>query len=152
MTARMGNPAVVVPGAMDALQAAHKAVSGTGISERTLELVSIRASQINGCGVCLDMHHKIAKKHGETDDRIHVLAGWRDTSYFSDAERAALAIAESVTRLADRTDAVPDAVYDEAAKHYDEAQLGALILHVGLINVWNRINIATHQLAGGAWA
>ncbi|MCX4696928.1 carboxymuconolactone decarboxylase family protein [Streptomyces sp. NBC_01408] len=152
MTARMGNPAVVVPGAMDALQAAHKAVVGTGISERTLELVSIRASQINGCGVCLDMHHKIAKHLGETDDRIHVLAGWRDTSYFSDAERAALAIAESVTRLADRTDAVPDAVYDEAAKHYDEAQLGALILHVGLINVWNRINIATHQLAGGAWA
>ncbi|OKK14673.1 alkylhydroperoxidase [Streptomyces sp. CB00455] len=152
MTARMGNPALVVPGAMAALIAVGKTVTATGISERTLELVHIRASQINGCGVCLDMHHKIAKKLGETDDRIHVIAGWRDTPYFSDAERAALALAEAVTRVADRSNAVPDDVYEEAARHYDEEQLAALLLSISMVNVWNRINLATHQQAGTPWA
>ncbi|MFG2986949.1 carboxymuconolactone decarboxylase family protein [Streptomyces sp. NPDC048258] len=152
MNARMGNPALVVPGAMAALIAVGKTVTDTGISERTLELVHIRASQINGCGVCLDMHHKIAKKHGETDDRIHVIAGWRDTPYFSDAERAALALAEAVTRVADRSNAVPDDVYEDAAKHYDEQQLAALLLSISMVNVWNRINLATHQQAGTPWA
>ncbi|MEV6954745.1 carboxymuconolactone decarboxylase family protein [Streptomyces sp. NPDC051183] len=151
MNARMGNPAMVVPGAMQALQAMGKAVTATGISERTLELAHIRASQINACGVCLDMHPKIAKKLGETDERLHAVAGWRDTPYFDDAERAALALAEAVTRVADTSNAVPDEVYDEAAKHYDEQQLAALILSISTVNVWNRINVATRQVAGAAW-
>ncbi|MEV8536636.1 carboxymuconolactone decarboxylase family protein [Streptomyces sp. NPDC051211] len=151
MTARMGNPASVVPGAMPALLAIGKAVAKTGISERTLELAHIRASQINACGVCLDMHPRIAKKLGETDERIHAVAGWRDTPYFTDAERAALALAEAVTRVADTSDPVPDAVYDEASKHYDEPQLAALILSIATVNVWNRLNVATRQMAGAAW-
>lgn len=151
MTARMGNPALLVPGAMPALLAIAKAVAKTGISERTLELAHIRASQINSCGVCLDMHPKIAKKLGETDERIHAVAGWRDTPYFTDAERAALALAEAVTRVADTSDPVPDAVYEEAARHYDEPQLAALILSIATVNVWNRINVATRQVAGSAW-
>ncbi|WP_308120601.1 carboxymuconolactone decarboxylase family protein [Streptomyces bambusae] len=106
--ARMANPAYAVPGAMDALLAIGKAVVATGVSERTLELAHIRASQINACGVCLDMHPKIAKQLGETDQRLHAIAGWRDTPYFTEAERAALALAEAVTRVADRSDAVPD--------------------------------------------
>ncbi|MER5934006.1 carboxymuconolactone decarboxylase family protein [Streptomyces sp. NPDC002054] len=152
MTARMGNPALLVPGAMPALLSIAKAVAKTGISERTLELAHIRASQINSCGVCLDMHPKIAKKLGETDERIHAVAGWRDTPYFTDAERAALALAEAVTRVADTSDPVPDAVYEEAARHYDEPQLAALILSIATVNVWNRINVATRQMAGTAWS
>ncbi|MET9887072.1 carboxymuconolactone decarboxylase family protein [Streptomyces sp. NPDC006430] len=152
MTARMGNPALVVPGAMASLTAMGKAVIATGISERTLELAHIRASQINACGVCLDMHPKIAKKLGETDERIHAIAGWRDTPYFTDAERAALALAEAVTRVADRSNPVPDEVYDEAARHYDEQQLAALILSISTVNVWNRINLATRQQAGTPWS
>ncbi|MBT2451708.1 carboxymuconolactone decarboxylase family protein [Streptomyces sp. ISL-43] len=151
MNARMGNPAAVVPGAMQALLGIGKAVIATGVSERTLELAHIRASQINACGVCLDMHPKIAKKLGETDERIHAIAGWRDTPYFDDAERAALALAEAVTRTADTSNAVPDEVYDEAAKHYDEQQLAALILSIATVNLWNRINLATRQIAGAAW-
>ncbi|MFE2288755.1 carboxymuconolactone decarboxylase family protein [Streptomyces sp. NPDC059443] len=151
MNARMGNPATVVPGAMQALLALGKAVTATGVSERTLELAHIRASQINACGVCLDMHPKIAKKLGETDERIHAIAGWRDTPYFDDAERAALALAEAVTRTADTSNAVPDEVYEEAAKHYDEQQLAALILSISTVNLWNRINLATRQIAGAAW-
>ncbi|MEU9181154.1 carboxymuconolactone decarboxylase family protein [Streptomyces sp. NPDC048550] len=152
MTARMGNPALVVPGAMAGLTAIGKAVVATGVSERTLELAHIRASQINACGVCLDMHPRIAKKLGETDERIHAIAGWRDTPYFTEAERAALALAEAVTRVADRSNAVPDEVYDEAAKHYDEQQLAALILSISTVNIWNRLNLATRQQAGTPWS
>ncbi|MER7760757.1 carboxymuconolactone decarboxylase family protein [Streptomyces sp. NPDC097619] len=152
MTARMGNPALVVPGAMPALAALGKAVTATGIPERTLELAHIRASQINACGVCLDVHPRIAKKLGETDERIHAIAGWRDTAYFSEAERAALALAEAVTRVADISNAVPDEVYEQAAKHYDEQQLAALILSIATVNLWNRVNLATRQQAGAPWS
>jgi len=145
----MNHPAFVVPDAMDALQALGKAVGNGGVPERTLELVHLRASQINGCSVCLDGHSRAAKKAGETDDRLFTLAAWREAPYFTDAERAALDLTEAVTRLSDRADPVPDQVYDEAARHFDEAQLATVILAIANINVWNRLNAATKQVAGG---
>lgn len=148
MQARMNHPAFVVPKAIDALQALGTAVGNGGVPERTLELVHLRASQINGCSVCLDGHSRAAKKAGETDERLFTLAAWREAPYFTDAERAALALTEAVTRLSDRADPVPDAVYNEAAQHFDEEELATLILAIANINVWNRLNAATKQVAG----
>src|SRR3984957_15580992 len=150
MEARMNHPAFVVPHAMDALQALGKAVGNGSVPERTLELVHLRASQINGCSVCLDGHARIAKKAGETDQRLFTLAAWREAPYFTDAERAALALTEAVTRLSDRPDAVPDAIWDEAARHYSEEELAVLLLSIATTNVFNRLNVPTRQVAG-AW-
>lgn len=149
--ARIDNPALTVPGAMEALGALAKAVQRGGIPARTNELMHLRASQINGCGVCAVHHPRIARKLGETDDRLFAVACWRDAPYFDPAERAALALTEAVTRMADTADPVPDGVWDEAARHYDEAQLAALVLSIGLINLWNRVNVATRQVAGEGW-
>ena len=151
MQPRMSHPAMTVPGAMDALQAVGKTVHDAGVPPLTLELIHIRASQINGCSVCLDGHARIAKQAGETDQRLLMVAAWRDTPYFTDAERAALALTEALTRLSDRADPVPDEIFDEAARHYDEPALAAMILAIANINVWNRLNVATGQVAG-AWA
>ena len=148
---RIANPAFAVPGAMDALTAMNKAISRAGVSQRTLELMHLRASQINGCGVCAVQHPKIARKLGETDDRIFAVAAWRDAPFFTDAERAALALTEAVTRLADSADPVPDSVWEEAARHYDEQELAALVLSIASVNVWNRLNVATRQVAGQEW-
>ena len=148
---RIANPAFAVPGAMDALAAMNKAISRVGVSERMLELMHLRASQINGCGVCAVQHPKIARKLGETDDRIFAVTAWRDAPFFTDAERAALALTEAVTRLADTADPVPDDVWDEAAAHYDEQELAALVLSIATVNVWNRLNVATRQVAGQEW-
>ncbi|TCK21148.1 carboxymuconolactone decarboxylase family protein [Pseudonocardia endophytica] len=150
MTARMQNPVLVVPGAMDALMALGKAERATGISEHVLELVHLRASQINGCGVCLHMHAAALRKSGTAEEKIDTVAGWRDAPFFSDDERAALELAECMTRLADRGDPVPDAVFSEVASQFDERQLGALILSIAQVNLWNRLNATTHQVAG-AW-
>lgn len=147
LQSRMPLPAFAVPGAMDALMA----IGGAGLPAATRELVQIRASQINGCGVCCVQHPRIARKRGESDERIWALAGWRDAPYFDAAERAALALAEAVTRLADRSEAVPDDVWNDAASHYDEAQLAALVLAIASVNLWNRINVATRQVAGAEW-
>jgi AhpD family alkylhydroperoxidase len=147
MTARMTNPAFAVEGAMDALNGVAKAVSRARVPiER--ELLHLRASQINGCSVCVDMHAKAARQAGESEERVFAVGAWRDTPYFSDAERAALALTEAVTRLADRPDPVPAEIWDAAAEHFDEAQLGALVLDIALINVWNRLNVATRQIVG----
>ena len=151
MHARIPNPAITVPGAMDALLALSKSATKAGIPHRTLELVHLRASQINGCAVCVDMHSKDLQRTGEADERIFAVAAWREAPYYTDAERAALALAEYVTRLADRSDPVPDEVWAEAATHYDEAALAALVIDIAAINAWNRINAATRQVAG-AWA
>jgi alkylhydroperoxidase family enzyme len=94
------------------------------------------------------MHPRIARKAGETDERLFGLAAWRDTPYFTDAERAALALTEAVTRLSDRADPVPDEIWNEAARHYAEPALAALILAIAHINVWNRLNAATRQVVG----
>jgi AhpD family alkylhydroperoxidase len=148
LQARMSNPAFVVPEAMPALQALSTAVHKSGIPATTLELVHLRASQINGCGVCLDGHAQMARKLGETDQRLFTVAAWRDAPYFTDAERAALALTEVITRISDQSDPVPDEVWNDAAKHYDEPELGALVLAIASINVWNRLNVATRQVAG----
>ena len=148
MQARMNHPVNVLPDAMKALQALGASTRQSGISERMLELLYLRASQINGCGACVDGHPRIARKLGETDERLFAVAAWRESPYFTDAERAALALTEAVTRLSDRADAVPDEVWDEAARHYDEKALAALVIAIANINVWNRLNAATRQVAG----
>jgi AhpD family alkylhydroperoxidase len=151
MQARMKNPALVLPEAMQALFALNKATEKSGVPAATLKMVHLRASQINGCSVCVDMHAQELKQAGETDRRIFAVAAWRDTPFFTEAERAALALTESVTRLADRPDPVPDDVWNEAARHYDEKALSAILLQIGLINVWNRLNASVRQIAGASW-
>ena len=148
MQARMTNPVFLVPEAMQALQAFAGAGQGGGLTARLIELVNLRASQINGCSVCVQMHAAALKQGGETDERLYAVPAWRETPYFTPAERAALALAEAGTRLADRPDAVSDEVWDEAARHYDEAGLAALVLAIAGINVWNRLNAMTRQVAG----
>ncbi len=150
MQARMTNPAFVVPDAMQALQTLGKAVHDAGLPSKTIELVHLRASQINGCAVCAVQHPRIARKLGETDKRLFSVATWRDAPYFTDAERAALALTEAATRLSDRPDPVPDEIWDEAARHYDEPALATLVLSIAMINVWNRLNVSIRQVAG-AW-
>jgi AhpD family alkylhydroperoxidase len=149
--ARMTHPAFVLPGAMDALQALHKSIQRSGVPDRTLELINLRASQINGCGVCVVQHPRIARKLGETDERIFAVAAWRDAPYFTEAERAALALTEAATRLSDRAEPVPDAIWEEAARHYDETELAGLVMAIATINVWNRLNVTTRQVAGAEW-
>ena len=150
MQARMTHPVMILPEAMEALHALNAATEKGGISPRTRELVHLRASQINGCSVCVEMHARDLKKQGETDERLFAVGAWRDAPYFSEAERAALALTEAVTRLGHREDPVPDAVWEEAVRHYDEQSLAALLLTIAQINVWNRLNVATRQVAG-AW-
>ena len=146
--ARMNNPAMVVPDALQALLALGKATKKAGVPSRTVYLVHLRASQINGCSFCVEMHSRELKEAGETDERIFAVAAWREAPYFTDAERAALALAEAATRLSDRADPVPDETWDEAARHYDEPALAALIIDIVLINAWNRLNVTVRQPAG----
>ncbi len=148
MHARIDNPVQIVPGAMGALQKLSHAANRAGLPETTLKLVELRASQINGCSVCVDMHSRELKALGESDERILTLAAWRETPYFSDAERAALALTEAATRLADRAEAISDEVWDEAAHHYDKLELAGLVIAIAAINAWNRINASTRQITG----
>ena len=149
MQARMKNPAMVL-GAMQPVQALFKAIYGGGVDPATLELVHLRVSQINGCSACVDSGAKAARKAGETEERLATVVAWRESPYFSDAERAALALAEAATRLADRPDPVPDESWDDVADHYDEKQLAAIILMIAVTNLFNRLNATTRQVAG-AW-
>ncbi len=151
MQARMSNPASVLPGAMDAILNVFKATKKGGVAEATLELVHLRVSQINGCSPCVDSGARQAKKAGETDERLFAVAAWRETPYFTGAERAALALAEAATRLADRSEPVPDEIWNEAAAHYDEPGLAALTLMIAVTNLFNRLNATTKQVAGQAW-
>jgi len=148
MHPRIENPAVTVPGALAALQKLGAAVRRTGVPATTLYLIEARASQINGCSVCLDMHSRELKAAGEPDERIFMVGAWRETPYFSDAERAALALTEAATRLADSPDPISDEVWEQAASHYDETQLAGLVLAIATINAFNRINATTRQIAG----
>jgi AhpD family alkylhydroperoxidase len=151
MQARMSNPAIIVPGALKALQALAKSADQGGLPPRTRDLIQLRASQINGCSVCALAHSRDMKKAGETDERLFAVAAWREAPYFTDAERAALALTECVTRLSDRAEPVPDEIWNEATRHYDEQTLGALIIAIVSINAWNRINASTRQVAGQEW-
>ena len=137
------------------LNAAARVALDAGVPLTTLELVELRASQINGCAVCVDMHSKDAAHHGETPVRINLVATWREATVYTDAERAALALTEAGTRIADAAGGVPDDVWLNATKHYDENQLAALVGAIAAINTWNRLNVMTAQPAGdyvpGQW-
>lgn len=148
MQPRIDHPAQTIPGAMQALLRVEKAGQQAGVPATTRQLAQVRAGQINGCSGCVDIHSRELKAAGEPDERIFTIAAWRETPYFTDAERAALALTEAMTRLADRPDPVPDEVWNEAARHYDEAQLAALVLSIASINTWNRLNVATRQTTG----
>jgi AhpD family alkylhydroperoxidase len=151
MQSRMTNPALVFPDALKALQALAMSSAQSNLPKSTLALVEMRASQINGCSVCVDLHARQALHAGETMERLVAVGAWRDAPYFTDAERAALALTEAVTRLSDRADPVPDEIWNEATHHYDEKALAGLLLAIGAINFWNRLNVATRQVAG-EWA
>ncbi|MFD7445061.1 carboxymuconolactone decarboxylase family protein [Streptomyces sp. NPDC059909] len=127
---------------------AGKVVSDSTLPAATQELVKIRASQINGCGFCTDMHTKDAAHAGETSTRLNLVAAWREATVFSDAERAALELTEQGTRIADAAGGVTDEAWANAAKHYDEEQLAALVSLIALINTFNRVNVVVQQPAG----
>jgi alkylhydroperoxidase family enzyme len=146
MQARIKNPAAIVPDALQPLVKLGQIVTSGPIPSKTLELVHLRVSQINGCACCIEMH--IAKGQDDTPLRLGMVAVWRDAPFFTPAERAALALAESVTKIADVDDRVPDDVWAEAARHYDEAALATLVLHIGMVNLYNRVNVATRQVPG----
>lgn len=151
-TARMKNPALVLPDAMEGVQAVYKAMYQGGVPPQLLELVHLRASQINGCSACVFAGVQGAKKHGETDERLHAVAAWREAPFFTDEERAALELTEAATRIADRSGkAVPDGIWDAAADHFNEEQLSAIILMIALTNFFNRINTTIEEPAGTSW-
>jgi AhpD family alkylhydroperoxidase len=147
MQARLKNPAMLVPDALKVLQSLSALTQNSGLPKGTLGLIHLRASQINGCAVCLDLHRR-HQRGDETDERLFTVSAWREAPFFTDAERAALALTESITRLSDREDPVPDAVWNEAARHYDERGLASLVLAIATTNVFNRLNVATRQIAG----
>ena len=151
MQARMKNPVMVLPEAMPHILAMNSAIENSGLSKTTRELVHLRVSQINGCAVCLDMHARELQRGGESNERLFSVAAWREAPYFTDAERAALALAEAATRLADRPESVSDEIWNEAARHFNERELAALVLSIAVINLWNRVNATTRQIAG-EWA
>lgn len=148
MQARMKNPAMVHPDAMSALGALAQVMEKGPLPDTTRDLVHLRVSQINGCGVCVDLHAHGLRKTKEPLERLLAIGAWRDVPYFTPPERAALALAESITRIADTSDPVPDGIWDEASKHYDEAGLAQLVLLASLANFWNRLNVPTRQVAG----
>ncbi|MFF8426235.1 carboxymuconolactone decarboxylase family protein [Streptomyces sp. NPDC016566] len=130
------------------INSAGRAISDSTLPAATQELVKIRASQINGCGFCTDMHTKDAAHAGETAQRLHLVAAWREAKVFTDAERAALELVEQGTRIADAAGGVTDEAWADAAKHYDEDQLAALVSLIALINAYNRLNVVVQQPAG----
>ena len=150
MEARMTNPATILE-AGPAIQALCKSVYNGGAPQAVLELVHLRASQINGCSPCVDGGVQGMRKLGESEERIGLVAAWREAPYYTDEERAALAFAEAATRMADKPDAVPDEVWDAAARFFDEKQLAAIVLMVAVTNLFNRLNGPTRQVAGAAW-
>jgi AhpD family alkylhydroperoxidase len=152
MEARMKNPAMVLPDALAGIQTLSKAIRGGGVPDATLELVHMRASQINGCAACVNLGVRSARRNGESDDRLLQLAAWREASSFSDAERAALELTEAATRLADRPGAVTDEIWDAAADHFDEQGLSAIILMIAMTNFFNRINTTVREPAEVTWA
>lgn len=144
---RIKNPAFLLPGAMQGIQTLLAAVREGGVPAGTLKLCHQRASQINGCHLCIAFGRQQAKSAGETDERLEAVGNWQASQLFTDAERAALALSECVTRLADSQDPVPDAIWKQATRHYDERALAALVLLIAMTNAFNRINVSTRQVA-----
>jgi AhpD family alkylhydroperoxidase len=137
------------------INSAGAVVTASTLPRATQELVKIRASQINGCAGCTDMHTKDALHAGESSVRLNLVAAWRDATVFTEAERAALELTEQGTRIADASGGVTDAAWANAAKHYDDDQLAALVSLIALINTYNRMNVITRQPGGdyqpGQW-
>jgi AhpD family alkylhydroperoxidase len=147
MQQRMPNLSKIIPGSLEGFQALLKAIQQSGLLQTVLDLVHLRTSQINGCSFCVDYSARDMKKTGETDERLFAVAAWREAPYFTNAERAALALAEAVTRL-DPADPVPDKIWEEASRHYDEKRLGAVVYMIALTNLTNRVNVTIRQAAG----
>ncbi|HEX4213031.1 MAG TPA: carboxymuconolactone decarboxylase family protein [Candidatus Dormibacteraeota bacterium] len=148
--ARITHPVMLFPESMEGLRKVSMSARGV-LPDEIAALVELRASQINGCSVCVEMHSRDLRKSGADDDRIFAVAAWRDSPHFTPAERAALALTEAGTRLSDRSTPVPDEIWEEAARHFDERQLAALTLEIAGINAWNRLNVITAQPAGQRW-
>jgi AhpD family alkylhydroperoxidase len=148
MQPRMKSPALVLAGARDAILNLTKTAERAGVPRVTLELVNVRVGQINGCSVCVDMHCRALRKLGETDARLFALAVWREAPYYTDAERAALALAEAATRLSDHPHAVSDEIWNEASRHFSEDELASLVMTIAVANLWNRLNCTTQQVTG----
>jgi AhpD family alkylhydroperoxidase len=146
----MTNPVLILPEAMQAMFALNKSIEGK-LPLKLRKLVELRASQINGCSVCVDMHAKELQKDGVSLEHIFAVTAWRETPYFTDAERAALELAECLTRIADRPDPVPDAVWEKVAAHYSQPEIAALLVDIAQINSWNRFNVAVRQMVGEKW-
>ena len=143
----IGNPTAAA--LMKPMISIHRALTATSLPDSVQQLVALRASQINGCGVCVDMHTKEALHAGDTTTRLTMVAAWREATVFTEAERAALELTEQGTRVADAAGGVSDEVWRNAAKHYDEEQLTALVFLIAMINTANRLNVITRQPAGG---
>ncbi|MEE1760484.1 MULTISPECIES: carboxymuconolactone decarboxylase family protein [unclassified Streptomyces] len=152
MQARMKNPATVLPEALPAIQGLIKAAHQGGVPQEIMEFTHLRASQINSCSACVHVSLASGRKAGISDERLWGVAAWREAPYYSDAERAALALAEEMTRLGDRSgDAVPDELWDEVADHFDERQIASLVLWIATTNLFNRVNAAIKEPAGTTW-
>ncbi|MEV5571789.1 carboxymuconolactone decarboxylase family protein [Spirillospora sp. NPDC052269] len=150
MTLRIQNTAVS-PDFTKGVQHLFKDVYSGGVPNETLELVHLRVSQINGCSACVDAGVAGATKAGVDAGKLHGVAAWYENPAFDDAERAALTLAEAATRLSDRPGAVTDEIWDDAKKHFDERQLGSIVLMVALTNFFNRINTTFRTPAGTTW-
>ncbi|MFD5829739.1 carboxymuconolactone decarboxylase family protein [Lentzea sp. NPDC060358] len=137
---RITNPIMSVPGAMKAMLDLSAAAAATGLDKDLVELICLRVSIVNGCGACIDYHTKLLREAKVADERIWAIAGWRDVPYYSDAEKAAFALAEEMTHVQ-----VSDAVWDEAAQHWSERELAGLMLAICAINTWNRLNVGSRQ-------
>ncbi|GGQ27358.1 carboxymuconolactone decarboxylase family protein [Streptosporangium pseudovulgare] len=136
---------------MTAIQHLHKAIHAGGVDPLVLDLVHLRISQINGCSPCVFAGVASAKNHGETDERLHNVVAWRETPFFTETERAALALAEAATRIQDGAPGVTDEIWDAAAAHFNEEQLAAINLEIALTNFFNRINRTIREQAGKTW-
>lgn len=153
MHARMANPATILPQAYKAVPHLLGAIEQGGVSTTLREIIMLRASQINSCAACVHAHSATLRKEGESDDRIDTVAVWRESPFFTEAERAALNLAEAATRLADSPGAaVPDAIWDEAADNFDEKELAGIVLAIATINFFNRINVTICEPAGTTWS
>ena len=150
MQARMTNPVFILPETMQAMFALNKSIEGK-LPLRLRKLVHLRASQINGCSVCVDMHARELQQDGTPLEHVFAVAAWRETPYFTEAERAVLELTEILTRIADRPDPVPDAVWDKVTAHYSQPEIAALLVDIAQINSWNRFNVAVRQMVGEKW-
>ncbi|GAA4904099.1 AhpD family alkylhydroperoxidase [Actinomycetospora succinea] len=150
MTGRLEHFTRALPGFGEAVGSMIGTIQATGLSDGIRELVHLRVSQINGCAFCVDSGTKTVRKNGESEDRLAMLVVWREAPGFTDAERAALGLAEAATRISDRLEAVSDEVWDEAARHFDETALAGLVAQIALTNLFNHANVAIRRPVG-AW-